>query len=414
MGTPKHIIIVGGGFAGLQLAKSLAKKGLEITLIDKMNHHMFQPLFYQVACGRLEPSNISFPFRKIFQKAKNIKFKLTEVREIRPESKTLLTDEETLSYDQLVIATGCKTNFFGLENIQKNALGMKSTREAIHIRNQILLNFEQLMLGHEAMNPALWTIVIVGGGPTGVELAGAYAEMKKHILPKDYPQMDFSRLKIFLINRGDKILDNMSEISQQKSKQFLQDLGVDIIFNDGVTDYNGQEVSLKSGQKIASSNVIWAAGVTGNVIDGFAENSVQKNRYLVNEFHQLLDHPDVFALGDVACMASESLPMGHPQLANVAIAQAKNLAENLLKPSSEWQAFAYEDVGSMATIGKNKAVVDLPKFKFQGRWAWYVWMFLHLMLILGVRNKFFVFCNWAWNYLSLDSSLRLITSAKKK
>ena len=414
MATAENIIIIGGGFAGLQLAKSLCRSGKKITLIDKVNHHMFQPLFYQVACGRLEPSNISFPFRKLFQKVKNLEFKFTEVKEINPQTKQIVTDEEVLIYDKLIIATGCKTNFFGLENIQKHALGMKSTQEAIHIRNQILINFEKLMLGVQSLNPGLWNLVIVGGGPTGVELAGAYAEMKKHILPHDYPQMDFSQLNIILVNRGGKILDNMSEESQQKSQAFLEEMGVKIIFNDAVVDYDGQNVSLKSGDKIPCLSLIWAAGVTGNTIAGFREEDVLKNRYLVNEFHQLKNHPDIFALGDVACMASEEQAMGHPQLANVAMAQAKNLAKNLTTNPQNWRKFIYKDMGSMATIGKHKAVVDLPKFQSQGRLAWYVWMFLHLMLILGVRNKFFVFCNWAWNYLSLDSSLRLITSQKKK
>ncbi|MPL63963.1 NADH dehydrogenase-like protein [bioreactor metagenome] len=410
------IIVIGGGFAGLQFAKKLnGSRTKKLVMIDKANHHMFQPLFYQVACGRIEPSNISFPFRKIFQRSKNIQFRMTEVKQIIPSENKIITEDHVFHYDKLVIATGCKTNFFGNEKMENLAFGMKNTQEAISIRNHVLLTFEKLIIEKSRSDDGNWNIVIVGSGPTGVELAGAFAEMKREILPRDYPRMNFDDLEIILVSSTEKPLAVMSEESQEKSEKYLKDLGVRFISNDRVTDYDGDRVYLSSGNIIPSNNVIWAAGVTGNIIEGLTENSIKNNRYIVDRYNKIVGFDDIYAIGDIAYMETPKYPNGHPQVANVAINQGKNLAKNFLKKSEkEWQPYEYDDKGSMATIGKHRAVVDLPKFKFQGIFAWYFWMFLHLMLILSVRNKLAIFFNWMWSYINRDSSLRLIIIPNKK
>lgn len=410
------IIVIGGGFAGLQFAKKLnGNRTKKLVMIDKVNHHMFQPLFYQVACGRIEPSNISFPFRKIFQRSKNIQFRMTEVKQIIPSENKIITEDHVFHYDKLVIATGCKTNFFGNQKMENLAFGMKNTQEAISIRNHVLLTFEKLIIEKSRSDDGNWNIVIVGSGPTGVELAGAFAEMKREILPRDYPRMNFDDLEIILVSSTEKPLAVMSEESQEKSEKYLKDLGVRFISNDRVTDYDGDRVYLSSGNIIPSNNVIWAAGVTGNIIEGLTENSIKNNRYVVDRYNKIVGFDDIYAIGDIAYMETPKYPNGHPQVANVAINQGKNLAKNFLKKSeNEWQPYEYDDKGSMATIGKHRAVVDLPKFKFQGIFAWYFWMFLHLMLILSVRNKLAIFFNWMWSYINRDSSLRLIIIPNKK
>ena len=412
----EKIIVIGGGFAGLQFAKKLnGNRTKKLVMIDKVNHHMFQPLFYQVACGRIEPSNISFPFRKIFQRSKNIQFRMTEVKQIIPSENKIITENHVFHYDKLVIATGCKTNFFGNQKMENLAFGMKNTQEAISIRNHVLLTFEKLIIEKSRSDDGNWNIVIVGSGPTGVELAGAFAEMKREILPRDYPRMNFDDLEIILVSSTEKPLAVMSEESQEKSEQYLKDLGVRFISNDRVTDYDGDRVYLSSGNIIPSNNVIWAAGVTGNIIEGLTENSIKNNRYVVDRYNKIVGFDDIYAIGDIAYMETPKYPNGHPQVANVAINQGKNLAKNFLKKSkNEWQPYEYDDKGSMATIGKHRAVVDLPKFKFQGIFAWYFWMFLHLMLILSVRNKLAIFFNWMWSYINRDSSLRLIIIPNKK
>ena len=410
------IIVIGGGFAGLQFAKKLnGNRTKKLVMIDKVNHHMFQPLFYQVACGRIEPSNISFPFRKIFQRSKNIQFRMTEVKQIIPSENKIITENHVFHYDKLVIATGCKTNFFGNQKMENLAFGMKNTHEAISIRNHVLLTFEKLIIEKSRSDDGNWNIVIVGSGPTGVELAGAFAEMKREILPRDYPRMNFDDLEIILVSSTEKPLAVMSEESQEKSEQYLKDLGVRFISNDMVTDYDGDRVYLSSGNVIPSNNVIWAAGVTGNIIEGLTENSIKNNRYIVDRYNKIVGFDNIYAIGDIAYMETPKYPNGHPQVANVAINQGKNLAKNFLKKSkNEWQPYEYDDKGSMATIGKHRAVVDLPKFKFQGIFAWYFWMFLHLMLILSVRNKLAIFFNWMWSYINRDSTLRLIIIPNKK
>lgn len=412
----EKIVIIGGGFAGLQLARHLNNQGkYKVMVIDKMNHHMFQPLFYQVATGRIEPSNISFPFRKIFQKSKNIQFRMTEVKKIIPSENKVIGEIGVFTYDKLVIATGCKTNFFGNQKMQELALGMKNTQEAITIRNHILMTFEKMIIERKASDDGNWNLVIVGSGPTGVELAGAFSEMKTHILPRDYPRMNFSDLNIILISAGDKPLEAMSQESQDAAEDYLKQLGVKFLKNERVTDYDGEVINMASGNSIPTTNVIWAAGVTGNIIDDFNKENLVRNRYIVNRYNQVKGFDNIFAIGDIAYMETPKYPQGHPQVANVAINQGKNLAKNFKKDSKkDWTEYEYIDRGSMATIGKYRAVVDLPKFKFQGFLAWYLWMFLHLMLILSVRNKIAIFFNWMWSYINKDSSLRLIIVPSKK
>ena len=415
METREKIVIIGGGFAGLQLAKTLNNKRKKVIVIDKVNHHMFQPLFYQVACGRIEPSNISFPFRKIFQRSRNTQYRMIEVQKILPDQNKIITSEAEFSYDKLVIATGCKTNFFGNSKMESLTFGMKDTQEAIAIRNHVLLTFEKLIIQKRRSDDGNWNIVIVGSGPTGVELAGAFAEMKKEILPRDYPNMNFANLNIILVSSTDTPLNVMSEEAQKMSEKYLQELGVDFMSGERVVDYDGDRVFLESGKEIPANNVIWAAGVTGNVIEGLNPEIMVRNRYKTDRFNRVQGYNNIYAIGDIAYMETPLYPQGHPQVANVAINQGKTLGKNFLKKSeNEWVEYEYKDQGSMATIGKHRAVVDLPNFKFQGFLAWYFWMFLHLMLILSVRNKLAVFFNWMWSYVNKDSSLRLIIIPNKK
>lgn len=411
----KKIIIVGGGFAGLNLAKTLNQTAYEVLLIDKQNHHQFQPLYYQVASARLEPSNISFPFRKIFQKSKNILIRLAEVTKIVAAENKIETNIGEFTYDYLVIASGCKTNFFGNEQITKYALPMKTTEEAIEIRNNILLNFEKIISASNEEKQSLLNIVLVGAGPTGVEMAGAFAEMKKYILPRDYPNSDFSNLKVYLLEGSKNTLNSMSEESKQASRKYLEEMGVIVKTETFVTNYDGSVATLNTGEVIPTQNLIWAAGVSGNIIEGLSTENIIRNRYKVDRYNKIFDTNNIYAIGDVAYMETPKYPNGHPQLANVAINQGKNVAKNFLAllKNKSLKEYEYKDLGSMATIGKHRAVVDLPFMKFQGRIAWYLWMFLHLMLILSVRNKLMIFLNWAWSYLTKDSSLRLILKQKK-
>jgi len=412
----KKIIILGGGFAGLQLARQLNNTQFDVILIDKQNHHQFQPLFYQVATARLEPANISFPFRKIFQKSKNVQIRMAEVTHIVPASNQVTTTDAIYNYDYLVIATGCKTNFFGNQHIMKYAHSMKSTQEAISIRNEVLLSFEKFMSSTPDEKEALLNIVIVGAGPTGVELAGAFAEMKKHILPRDYPHVDFSGLTITILEGSKNTLNSMSTESQKKSREYLETLGVKIKTEVIVTDYDGRTVTMRSGETIKSKNVIWAAGVTGNTVEGIAAESILRNRYIVDRYNTVKSFPTIFAIGDIAYMETPKYPQGHPQVGNVAINQGKNLAQNFIRMQSNktLKEYEYKDLGSMATIGEYKAVVDLPWLKFHGIIAWFAWMFLHLMLILSTKNKILTFINWSWNFFTRDSSLRLIFKPETK
>jgi NADH dehydrogenase len=417
MTSQNRIVIVGAGFAGLQLARQLSHSKYEVYLVDKYNFHQFQPLFYQVATARLEPSSISFPLRKIFQHKENVHVRISEVRNIITDKRIVVTADEELEYDYLVLASGCTTNFFGNKAIEANSFPMKSTNEAVALRNRILLNFEDAIYATGDDLKALMNIVVVGGVPTGVELAGSLSEMKKNILPKDYPDMDFSELNIYLLEGGPHTLGPMSKASQEKSQAYLEKLGVNVMTNTLVEKYDGRTIQLKGGGTILTNNVIWAAGVIGNIPTGFTADVIDRgNRLKVNRYSQVQGFDNVFALGDIALMETPKYPKGHPQLANVAINQAKLLAANLKASlhNGKWKEYEYKDPGSMATVGKRKAVVDLPWFSFQGRLAWFTWMFLHLMLILSVRNKLFIFINWAISYFTNDTTLRLILLPTKK
>jgi NADH dehydrogenase len=407
----KKIAIIGGGFAGVKLARNLSGNDFEVWLFDKNNFFQFQPLFYQVATSGLEPSSISFPLRKLFQEKKNFHIRNEEVADIDTVNKKLTTANNTYSYDYLVIATGCTTNFFGNKNVQNNAVPMKSVGEALYLRNFILSNFEKALNVPENKKQEYLNIVIVGGGATGVEISGALAEMRKKILPKDYPELDFKKMNIYVIEGSDKTLGAMSEASSRKSKEYLQKLGVNVFTSTHVVDYDGEKVTFKDGKTIAARTVIWAAGITGNLVDGLNQDVIVKgNRIKVDRFSQVQGYDSIFAIGDIAYMESPLYPKGMPQVATVANDQAAHLFKNFmnLKNKKPLVEFEYHNKGSMATVGKNMAVVDLPRFSFQGFFAWLLWMFLHLMLILGVKNKLIVLTNWIWKYFTSDQSLRLI------
>ena len=410
------IIIVGAGFAGLRLARKLNNKpGFEVLLIDKFNYHQFQPLFYQVATAALDASNISFPLRKAFHESKNVRIRIEEVREIVPAQQKIITDTEELSYDYLVLALGADTNFFGNQNVATNAFPMKSTVEALQIRHRLVQNFEDALLTRDPLQvQKLLNIVIVGGGPTGVEVAGALAEMKKYVLPKDYPELDFKHMNIYLLEGGDRTLAAMSEQSSEDSCHYLRRLGVTVLTNSVVKDYNGEEVLLDSGKTIPAATVIWAAGIRGNVPQGVDPALVVRgNRIKVDRHNRMENSENIYVLGDLAYMETPKWPKGHPQVANVAITQADILAQNfrlMERKSNKRFEYEYFDKGSMATVGRNLAVVDLPKPKmhFRGLIAWLIWMGLHLFLILGVKNRLIVFINWIYSYFTYDQSLRLI------
>jgi NADH dehydrogenase len=412
----KKVIVVGGGFAGIQLARKLDDNLFDIILIDKLNHHQFQPLFYQVATSQIEPSSISFPLRHIFRNKKNVKIRLAEVFGIDSQNKMVNTSIGEFQYDYLVLALGCKTNFFGNAEINRNALTLKTTYEAIRIRNHILQTFENIISASEEEKESLLNMVIVGGGPTGVELAGAFSEIKRNVLPKDYHRIDFSKLKIILVEGSPHTLNSMSDLAKSASKKYLQKMGVELLPETIVKNYDGETLLLDNGKKIKTKTVIWAAGVTANTLEGIPQNCITYgNRLIVDRINKVAGFDNIFAVGDMAYMETPKYPKGHPQLANVAINQARNLAKNLenIINGKETVEYEYRDLGSMATLARNKAIVDLPFLSFKGFFAWVIWMFLHLMLILSVRNKLIIFINWAWGYIFKDTALRLILTDNK-
>ena len=408
----RRIVIIGGGFAGLQLAKSLKRCDMQIVLIDRNNYHQFQPLFYQVATSGLEPSAISFPLRKLFQNQKHIHVRIASLGRIEPDKKCIVTDIGTITYDHLVLAVGADTNYFGNANIQEHSIPMKSLSEAIYLRNLILTNFENALNQTDpAKIESLMNFVIVGGGPTGTELAGAIAEMKNNILPKDYPELDFSMMKIHLLEAGDKVLNGYSETSSKKGKEYLEKLGVKVSTATRVNDYNGKEVKLATGDVLLTETLIWAAGVRGNTVVGLNDESFGRGgRLIVDRYNRVAHHEEIYALGDIALMQTEKYERGHPQIAQVAMHQGKLLAKNFKRfdKGKDLEPFTYKNKGSLATVGRNLAVADLPRFSFQGFFAWILWLFVHLISIIGAKNRIMVFINWAWSYFTYDQSLRLL------
>ncbi|MCS6833612.1 MAG: NAD(P)/FAD-dependent oxidoreductase, partial [Flammeovirgaceae bacterium] len=406
-----RVVIVGGGFAGISLAKKLNKQEVQVVMLDRNNYHTFQPLLYQVATAGLEPDAISFPIRKIFTDQENFFFRMANVESFDVNTQKIHTDIGYLRYDYLVIATGSKTNFFGMESIRENAMTLKTLINALDLRSYMLQNFEKALETDDIdERNALMNFVIVGGGPTGVELAGAMAELRKHVLPKDYKELDVRQMQIHLVHRGEHLLPGMSLASSKASLTFLKKLGVNVWLKTAVTDYVGIEARTSTGKVLLTKNLIWTAGVQGNYPEGFAPQMIVSNRILVDEFSQVIGLEKVYAIGDVAQMSTKEYPKGHPMVAPVAIQQGKHLAKNICnelngKPKIP---FVYHDKGSMATIGKNKAVVDIGKFKTQGALAWFIWMFVHVMSLIGLRNKAVVMVNWVWNYLRYDQGNRLI------
>ncbi|MBW8333917.1 MAG: NAD(P)/FAD-dependent oxidoreductase [Prolixibacteraceae bacterium] len=414
----KRIVIIGAGFGGLKLAQKLVGSGYQIVLIDKNNYHQFQPLFYQVASAGIEPSSILFPLRKIFQKQKDVYVRVAEVYSVDPQKKELQTSLDTVWYDYLVISSGVNSNFFGMKNMEEYAIPMKSASEAMALRNRLLQSFEKAVtLRDQNERRSLLNVIVVGGGPTGVEVAGAIAEMKKFVLPKDYPDLNFDAMQISLIEGSPALLGVMSNHASKKALFYLQRLGIKVLLNTQVTDFDGNMLSFRDGTQIETKTVIWAAGISGVVPSGFSKDLIGRgNRILVDEYNRIQGFDDIYAIGDVCLMQCASHPNGHPQVAQVAIQQGKNLAMNLLsmKRNGSLRQFKYIDRGSMATIGRNRAVADLSFVKFSGFVAWLTWMFVHLMAIVGVKNRLLIFINWMWNYLTYDQSLRLILWAAKK
>jgi NADH:ubiquinone reductase (H+-translocating) len=409
----KRVVVIGGGFGGLNLARKLAKSDFQVVLIDKNNYHQFQPLFYQVAMAGLEPSSIVFPFRKLFQKSKNIYVRVTKVTSVDATTSTIQTEIGELRYDYLVIAIGADTNWYGNERVKANAIPMKSVSEALFLRNTVFEDYEKAVTAdsQEARQRYL-DIVVVGGGPTGVEVAGSLAEMKKHIIAKDYKDFDPEEIQIHLIHGNPLVLNTMSPQASQKATQFLRELGVELWLDKVVKDYDGETVFIDDGSTIRTDKVIWAAGIVGNTLAGLPAEAVGRgNRIKTNAWNLVEGTANVFAIGDVATQShEEKWPNGHPQVAQVAIQQGALLAQNLrtVAQGGTPQAFRYKDLGSMATIGRHRAVVDLPFWRFQGFFAWAAWLFVHLFAILGTKNKVFIFMNWVWNYITYDQSLRLV------
>lgn len=414
-----RIVIIGGGFAGISLAKKLSRQEVQVVLLDKNNYHTFQPLLYQVSTGGLEPDSIAYPIRKILKDFPNFHFRLAHVEEIVTAENKVITNIGELKFDYLVVASGSKTNYFGNAEIEKNSMAMKTIPQSLNLRSLILENFEDALLTsnlHE--RNALMNFVIVGGGPTGVELAGALAEIKKGILPKDYPDLDTRLAQIHIIQSGDCLLNGMSAEASAKAEDFLEKLGVNIWKNIRVTNYDGNLVTTNTDLTFETATLVWAAGVKGATIKGLDASTLltKGDRILVDGFNKVIGFSNIFAVGDIACMVTNEFPTGLPMMAQPAIQQGKQLGDNMVRliEKKPMKPFGYKDKGAMATIGRNKAVVDLPKFKFQGVFAWYVWMFVHLFFLIGFRNRMVVFINWVYNYVRFDREARLIIRPFKR
>ena len=422
LGKPR-IIIIGGGFGGLEVAKKLAGFKAQVVLFDRYNHHTFQPLLYQVASSGLESSSIVYPFRKRFAKQNDFYFRMGEVISVNPKENCIDTSIGSMKYDYLVIANGATTNFYGMTDVEENSVPMKSIIDAIKLRNRVLRNMETALLTDDPVRMnALMDFVIVGGGPTGVELSGALSELKRHVFPTDYKELELSNMDIHLVESNNRLLNGMSEVASQKALEYLQNMGVKVHLNCAVKAYDGQEVLFNTGEKLISTTLVWAAGVKGQPLPGLQPESIGRSqRIKVDEFNRVKGYDNIFAIGDAAIMEGDAkFVNGHPMMSPPAMQQGRNLAENLKKliTKKTLKPFKYNDQGSMATIGRHRAVVDLnvfkTQYKSQGLFAWFLWMFVHLISIIGFRNKFFVMFSWWWSYFSYDKSNRLIISRNKE
>lgn len=413
----KRVVIVGGGFGGLELANKLCKSGFQVVLVDKNNYHQFLPMIYEVASAGLEPSSIAFPFRKIFQKRKDFYYRWADVTGVDSENSLIETSIGPLKYDYLVLATGTTTNYFGNENIENAAMPMKTVEEALAMRNTLLANLEKSLTAEDLKErQALQNIVIVGGGATGVEVSGALSEMKRFVIPKDYPEMEIHKVNVFLIEAGPRLLAAMSANASENAEKFLRGMGVNVMLNTLVQDYKDGKVILNNGMDIPTRTFIWVSGVIATSFDHISADMLGRGRrILVDEFNRVKGIENVFAIGDVCLQTEKDYPNGHPQLAQVAIQQGHLLASNLkkLENGKKLSAFHYRNLGSLATIGRNKAVADFKKVRMHGWFAWIIWLVVHLRSILGIRNKVMVLLNWVWSYLTYDRSIRLIMAAKR-
>lgn len=413
-----RIVLIGAGFGGLILAKKLSLQHYQVVLIDRHNYHTFQPLLYQVATGGLEPGSIAHPLRKFIKSRPELILRIAEVTRIEAAAKEVYTSIGKLHYDILILATGSKTNFFGQEKLPEFAMRMKTVPQALDLRSMILQHFEEALLTSDLKErDAHTTFVVVGAGPTGVETAGALGELKKHVLPRDYPELDLRRMQIHLVEAGPRVLAGMSEQAGKRTLDFLKELDVQVWLGQPVQEYDGQTVRFASGKELRAGTLIWSAGVIGAAPEGLPDEVKGRGgRLRVDTFNRVEGLDGVYAIGDLAWMPTNDYPNGHPMVAPVAIQQAKRLADNLNRQVSKQplKPFKYFDKGSMATIGRNRAVVDIGKVRFQGFFAWFVWMFVHLMSIVGFRNKMVVFVDWFWNYISYDRALRLIIRPFKR
>lgn len=407
-----RVVIIGGGFAGLKIIKNLAKERVQVVMLDRHNYHTFQPLLYQVATAGLEPGSIAGPLRKFMEEQNDFHFRMAKVTRINPEQKTVSTPVGELQYDYLVIACGSKTNYFGMDEKFKDALPLKQIPQALNLRSHILQNFEKAVNTTDTYElKSLMNIVIVGGGPTGVEVAGALGELKNHVLPKDYPELNFKQMQIYLVEGLPHLLSGMSETAARKAFKYLRDFNVNILLNTMVDSYNGKTVRLSNGELLPSQTLIWAAGVKGNIIPGLPGEAIKQSRYIVDQHNRIKGFDSIFAVGDIAYMESKEFPKGFPMLAPVAIQQGENLAKNFNRifHNKPLKPFRYTNKGYMATVGRNKAVVDMPNgWSYGGFVAWLSWMFVHLLYLIGFRNKLVVFNNWLWNYFTYDRGIRLI------
>jgi NADH dehydrogenase len=408
-----RVVIVGGGFAGINVANKLKRAKVQLVMLDRNNHHTFQPLLYQVATSGLEAGSIAYPLRKLMGKVKDFHFRMAEVQEVLPLENKIKTSLGDISYDYLVLATGSKTNYFGMKDLEENALPLKSVAQAIDMRHIMLMNFENMLITEDAgERQRLMNFAIAGGGPTGVELAGALSELRKKALPKDYPELDLKQMRIIILDPGDKVLSSMSQDASDNAKKYLEHFGVELKFGCAVKSYDGKNAVLSTGEVLPTSTLIWAAGVTGDIPEGLDKTIIAKgNRIQVDEFNRIKGTENIFAIGDIAQHETPEEPRGLPMLAPVAIQQGQHLAKNIKRiiQKEKIEPFKYFDKGSLATIGRKKAVADLTKkIHFGGFMAWMAWLFVHLFYLIGFRNKLMVLTDWIWNYFTFDRRVRLI------